>query len=32
MQAMSGEREKTYVLKGKVQLDYTYLGGEQNGG
>jgi hypothetical protein len=31
MQAMSGEREKTYVLKGKVQLVDAYLGGEQNG-
>jgi hypothetical protein len=31
MQAMS-EREKTYVLRGKVQLDDAYLGGERNGG
>jgi hypothetical protein len=31
MQAMSGEREKTYVLKGKVQLVDAYLGGENNG-
>jgi hypothetical protein len=30
MQAMS-EREKTYVLRGKVQLDDAYLGGELNG-
>ena len=26
------EREKSYVLRGKVQLDDTYLGGEHNGG
>ena len=31
MQAMS-EREETYVLQGKVQLDDAYLGGESNGG
>jgi len=31
MQAMS-EREKSYVLRGKVQLDDAYLGGERNGG
>jgi len=31
MQAMS-EREKSYVLRGKVQLDDAYLGGEHNGG
>jgi len=31
MQAMS-EREKSYVLRGKVQLDDAYLGGELNGG
>jgi hypothetical protein len=31
MQAMS-EREETYVLQGKVQLDDAYLGGEFNGG
>jgi hypothetical protein len=31
MQAMI-EREKSYVLRGKVQLDDTYLGGEHNGG
>ncbi len=26
------EREKTYVLRGRVQLDDAYLGGELNGG
>jgi len=31
MQAMS-EREESYVLQGKVQLDDAYLGGELNGG
>jgi hypothetical protein len=31
MQAMS-EREKFYGLRGKVQLDHAYLGGEHNGG
>ena len=31
MQAMS-EREKFYVLRGKVQLVDAYLGGEHNGG
>ena len=31
MQAMS-EREKSYVLRGRVQLDDAYLGGELNGG
>jgi hypothetical protein len=30
MQAMS-EREKSFVLRGKVQLDDAYLGGEHNG-
>jgi hypothetical protein len=31
MPAMS-EREDSYVLRGKVQLDDAYLGGERNGG
>jgi transposase-like protein len=31
MKAMS-EREKSYVLRGRVQLDDAYLGGELNGG
>ena len=31
MQATS-EREKSYVLRGKVQLDDAYLGREHNGG
>jgi hypothetical protein len=31
MQGMS-EREESYVLQGKVQLDDAYLGGELNGG
>jgi transposase-like protein len=31
IQAMS-EREESYVLQGKVQLDDAYLGGELNGG
>ena len=31
MQAMS-EREDSYVLRGKIQLDDPYLGGEHNGG
>ncbi len=31
MQAMS-EREKSYVLRGRVQLDDAYLGGVLNGG
>ena len=31
MQAMS-EREKSYVLRGRFQLDHAYLGGELNGG
>lgn len=31
MQAMS-EREKAYVLRGRVQIDDAYLGGERNGG
>jgi len=31
MQAMT-EREKSYVLRGKVQLDDAYLGREHNGG
>jgi len=31
MQAMS-EGEKSYVLRGKVQLDDVYLGGKHNGG
>jgi hypothetical protein len=30
-QSTSTEREKTYVLWGKVQLDDADLGGEQNG-
>jgi hypothetical protein len=30
MQAMS-EREKSYILRGRVQLDDAYLGGELNG-
>jgi hypothetical protein len=31
MQAMS-EREEAYVLRGRVQIDDAYLGGERNGG
>ena len=31
MQAMC-EREEAYLLRGKVQLDDAYLGGERNGG
>ena len=31
MQAKS-EREDSYVLRGKVQLDHAYLGGKRNGG
>jgi len=31
MQAMS-EREEAYVLRGRVQIDDAYLGGELNGG
>jgi hypothetical protein len=31
MQAMSG-REEPYVLRGKVQVDDAYLGGERCGG
>jgi hypothetical protein len=26
------EREKSYVLRGKIRLDDAYLGGEHNGG
>lgn len=31
MQAMS-EREEAYLLRGKVQIDDAYLGGERCGG
>jgi len=31
MQAMC-EREEAYLLRGKVQIDDAYLGGERNGG